>query len=526
MQNRKNSKKFVMNRKNFTRRLALPCAALLSVLAPLASRAADAPAPLPSVKIVASDPTALEGVSSGAFTVLRGDTATADLSVNLKISGTASNGVDYVLIPATVTIPAGFQAASLPIVPINNSALADNKTVVLTLDTNANYHLESPRHATVTILDNRFNNKPPIVAIVSPADGAVFTPPTNIVIQAEASDVDDAVKSVSFYADDHFLGSLTQAPYSLTWSNAPVGAHALFARATDAFGRSALSAPVHITVSNAPPAVKLTSPADGAVFKSGDLITLAADASDADDSVKSVSFYDGRRLIGSVQKLPYTLVWSNAPAGGHSITAKAVDTFGQVVVSSPAVITVSNTPPVVTLVSPLDGATMRPPTNVTVTAEASDPDGQITRVVFYDNDLLVGSVAKAPYTIILKNPAAGDHSLTAKAFDNNGSSTVSKAVKFTVVNAAPKVAITAPANNAAFTRGSTITITSEASDADNAVQRVSFYANNHLLGVVYKAPYTLDWKHVEAGTYTLTSRATDQFGLQTVSGPVKITVTK
>src|SRR5579862_5097826 len=60
----------------------------------------------PFVQILATDPTALEGTSTGAFTLIRNDTNT-DLVVDLAIHGTASNGVDYALIPNAVTIPAG-----------------------------------------------------------------------------------------------------------------------------------------------------------------------------------------------------------------------------------------------------------------------------------------------------------------------------------------------------------------------------------------------------------------------------------
>ena len=48
---------------------------------------------LPMVNLLATDPTALEGTSSGSFTLLLYGASTADLNVNLIISGTApSNG--------------------------------------------------------------------------------------------------------------------------------------------------------------------------------------------------------------------------------------------------------------------------------------------------------------------------------------------------------------------------------------------------------------------------------------------------
>ena len=72
--------------------------------------AADQPEPqLPKVSVVASDPIAFQGLTTGSFTLFRDDTNGA-LSVKITLSGTASNGVDYATLPDSVTIPPGFHA--------------------------------------------------------------------------------------------------------------------------------------------------------------------------------------------------------------------------------------------------------------------------------------------------------------------------------------------------------------------------------------------------------------------------------
>ena len=50
---------------------------------------------LPLVEVTSPDPYALEGASSGAFTIVRDSGTTANLDVNFQIKGTAVNGVDY-----------------------------------------------------------------------------------------------------------------------------------------------------------------------------------------------------------------------------------------------------------------------------------------------------------------------------------------------------------------------------------------------------------------------------------------------
>src|SRR5438046_2527479 len=62
---------------------------------------------LPKVEVLATDSTALEGTSSGAFTVIRSGNPTNSLEVHYTLSGTATNGVDYVQVKDATTIPVG-----------------------------------------------------------------------------------------------------------------------------------------------------------------------------------------------------------------------------------------------------------------------------------------------------------------------------------------------------------------------------------------------------------------------------------
>ncbi len=55
---------------------------------------------------------------------------------------------------------------------------------------------------------------------------------------------------------------------------------------------------------------------------------------------------------------------------------------------------------------------------MTLSAVASDSDGTVTRVDFFDGATLVGTDATAPYSVTWSDAGAGAHSLTAVAFDN------------------------------------------------------------------------------------------------------------
>jgi hypothetical protein len=77
------------------------------------------------------------------------------------------------------------------------------------------------------------SNIPPTVSITSPLNGGLFSSGDDIVIEANASDTDGFITKVEFYQGTTKLGEDTNAPYSYTWNNVPVGRYSLTARATD-----------------------------------------------------------------------------------------------------------------------------------------------------------------------------------------------------------------------------------------------------------------------------------------------------
>lgn len=300
----------------------------------------------PLVVVVAPDPTALAGTSSGAFTLVRYGPTNDDLAVNVELLGSGSNGVDYAKIPGTITIPAGALAADVKVDPIVDTANPGNKTVIMVVDTNSNYMVREHRMAEVKIVYDTFDFLPPSITITSPTNGSTFANPASITVTADASDPGVNITSVSFYANDNFLGRDTNSPYSLVWSNPPSGHFVLFARAVDQFGRSVLSAPVHITVTDVDPIVKLTSPTNGANFLVHTDIALAADASDPDTnaSITAVHFYANDHLLGTATNAPYSLIWSNAPGGLFALRAVAEDNTGDKGYSKPVFINVTPFP--------------------------------------------------------------------------------------------------------------------------------------------------------------------------------------
>jgi hypothetical protein len=191
---------------------------------------------------------------------------------------------------------------------------------------------------------------------------------------------------------------------------------------------------------NLPPTVNLTAPANGAIYAAPANVTLTATAADTDGSISKVDFYAGTALIGTSTASPYTFNWPNVEAGNYSLTAVATDNSGATTASAPANITVNvpNSPPAVSLLTPYSGTTYSAGSNLTLSANASDTDGTISKVDFYAGATLIGTAtipgANGVYSFAWNNVPSGAHALTAKATDNAGAVTTSTAVNINVIS--------------------------------------------------------------------------------------------
>jgi uncharacterized protein (TIGR03118 family) len=100
-------------------------------------------------------------------------------------------------------------------------------------------------------------DEPPEVTLTAPAAGNVSG---TVTVSAEVTSSVE-IERVEFFAGTTSLGTVTTAPYSVTWDTTQVddGAVALTAQATDVNGNTGTSPAVNVTVANAgPPAVTLS----------------------------------------------------------------------------------------------------------------------------------------------------------------------------------------------------------------------------------------------------------------------------
>ncbi len=196
--------------------------------------------------------------------------------------------------------------------------------------------------------------------------------------------------------------------------------------------------PVSNNCINAAPVAVITSPASNSSFTPGANITITASATDSDGSISTVEFYSNDNKIGTKTAAPYSFTWSNVGAGTYILTVVATDNYNATTRSSAVIINVAsvnpapNQPPFIQISNPRKGNKYEEFASVTIDAIASDPDGSISKVEFYNGIEKLIELNSEPYTYTWKNVGPGSYSITAVATDNLNASTVSTPIEFEV----------------------------------------------------------------------------------------------
>lgn len=216
---------------------------------------------------------------------------------------------------------------------------------------------------------------------------------------------------------------------SLKFTTLPSGAGLAYERSTP-------------TPANTAPSVTITNPLSGATFSLGAIINIQASATDAEGSVTNVQFMDGTTPLGSVAVSPYNLA-TTLGTGSHSLTAIATDNLGLSATSSVVTVTVNaaNQPPSVTITNPVDNAVFGITDGIVIGANATDADGTVTNVQFFEGAILLRSVATSPFRFTAASFTfnLGAHTVTAVATDNLGASSTSAPVHLTIARYLPPI---------------------------------------------------------------------------------------
>jgi len=231
-------------------------------------------------------------------------------------------------------------------------------------------------------------------------------------------------------------------------------------------------------------------------------------------------------VYGDAVTLAYTKPSTNplqTSAGGQaaSFTARTVTNN----LTAPV-----NSPPSINISSPTKSTAFIAPASITIDASASDPDGTVVKVEFFNGTTKLGERTAAPWSYTWKEVKEGTYNITAAAIDNSNARSVSTSVTVVVekstpaANQAPLITISAPLNSNSFEAPVTITLTATASDPDGSVIRVEYYLGDVKLGESITPPFSFYFQSDTAGIFEITAIAYDNLNATTTSAPIIISL--
>ncbi|MBI2346302.1 MAG: VCBS repeat-containing protein, partial [Deltaproteobacteria bacterium] len=357
----------------------------------------------------------------------------------------------------------------------------------------------------------------PAVAILAPVGGAVLSTAVPIAFLGEASDSADGPLTGSSLAwvssKDGALGTGTSLTTTLSEAS-----HTITLTAVNSLGAKQ-SATVTVNVQIGTPSLAIVEPEDGATGSDAQPMALKATATDGQDgdlTAKIEWYSDIAGWLGKGGAVAATL-----SPGAQTITAKVTDSNG-LSASATRTVTITATPPAVTITAPANGTTADFQSSVTFTGSAADPtDGQLSAEKLAWSSNLNGFLGfGATLTTAALNP--GIHVITLTGTDSDGAA-ASAAISLIVDNGQPIVTITTPAPNATFVAGQPVQLAGSATDTqDGALTEAALQWSSSLNGALGTGE-AVTVQNLSPGAHTITLTATDTDGWET-SAAVPITI--
>lgn len=269
---------------------------------------------------IAVSPTTRVGGSSATLTATLASPAPEGGTVVALSSNNAAASV-----PASMTVPAGSQTASAPVAttpvdvntPVSLTASASGfiRTAGLTVTAPT---ITSMRLTSTSIVGGTSTSARVYLSGAAPSAGMNVTLSTS-----NSSAVVPA--------------SVAVAPGSTSSASFPVSTTAVSTQTTilinGTIGTVTKSATLTLRPPNQLPTAALTSPTEGASYLAPATVSLSASAMDSDGTISKVDYLNGSTVLCTATITPYTCSWT-APAGTHSIAARATDNNGGVATSA------------------------------------------------------------------------------------------------------------------------------------------------------------------------------------------------
>jgi len=407
---------------------------------------------------------------------------------------------------------------------------AEQKSVSINLQANTRYYIEAlhveggggdnlavgwttPGSTVITVVPGSvlspyttITNQPPTVSMTT--DAPNYTAPAIIKMSATANDPDGSVTKVEFFWGSQKIGEDLSAPYGFSWENVTVGTFTFTAKATDNSGNSTSSDPVTVSVTQ----TSNNCSSSGYIVREfwqnvvGEKITSIPLNTTPTATTQLTSFETPSNVTNSYGQRVRGYIC--APLSGNYIFYIAADNVGELWLS-----------------------TNDNPASKRRIAHSPDWVGQREWTRYAEQkSVSINLQANTRYYIEALHVEGGGGDNLAVGWITPGSSNITVipgsalSPYATITNQPPTVNLTVDGNR--FIAPTTINLSAIADDTDGSVTKVEFFQGNIKIGEDLSAPYEFSWTQVGAGLYSLTSKATDNSGNSTTSGPLVIEVTE
>ncbi|MDP1919378.1 MAG: PKD domain-containing protein, partial [Myxococcales bacterium] len=397
-----------------------------------------------------------------------------------------------------------------PRVSFTNAALGAHRIVLTATDRSGRTGIAS---VSLTVV-RPGTNRPPVVTITAPLNGALLVLGTAAMLRGTATDLEDgALTGASLVwtsSRDGALGTGLMVSPMLTQ-----GVHTLTLTATDSMGAMGTAS---ITVSvnqanNQPPVATITLPATMQTVFQGASLTFTGTGADPEDGALTgmalswTSSRDGVLGTGS------PLSTSTFTVGDHTVTLVARDSGGNSGTASVLVrVLPQNQAPTATITAPAANTSVAAGTTITFAGMATDPeDGALSGSSVRwssSRDGALGTGASFSTGAL----SVGAHTITFTATDaggRSGSASIAVTVTMSAMNVPPLARLTGPG-----TAQATDTLSfdgSTSTDTDGTITSYRFDFGDGSTPVT-SATSTASHAFATAGTYSVTLTVTDDRG--------------
>lgn len=339
---------------------------------------------------------------------------------------------------------------------------------------------------------------PPSITLTSPTGTETLSVGDNLTVTAQADDFDGVVTQVEFFVNNQSVAIDTSAPYEYQWT-ASVGTHSFKAQATDDSNLSTTSQEVALVVANSE--TGNGGCADAVPYVAGTRYEVGALVSNLNQKYRC----DVAGWCSSDATWAYEpgegLYWKDAWTG----------------------LGACSTPPQVTITAPTDGQVVLAGSNNEIAANASDSDGTVTQVEFYANNVRLGVVTQAPYSVTWNATLIGANQLKAVATDNDNNTSES-VVNINVSDKDLVISLTSPSAGQTVGLGKNLALSADATSLTSGIKQVDFMVNGAVVATDTTAPYSANWTPAAIGQFTVSAQAVDLAGSTALSDAAAVTV--